>query len=246
MLDSMKNRRTIRKYSSEDIERDLLNNLLSIACRAATTGNMQLYSIVVTRDIEKKRELAPAHFNQPMVTQAPVLLTFCADFNRVTRWCEDRDALPGFANFQSFMAAVADVLLVTQSFCTAAEEVGLGTCYLGTTTYNAAPIIKTLNLPKLVVPIATISLGYPEIVPEQVERLPLEAIIHEEHYVDYDLAAIDRLYAEKECFAANQQFVTENGKQTLAQVFTDIRYTEKNNQYFSEQFLQVLKDQGFL
>ena len=59
----------------------------------------QFYSVIVTRDDEMKRRLAPAHFCQPMVTEAPVVLTFCADTRRTTKWAECRDANPGFSNF---------------------------------------------------------------------------------------------------------------------------------------------------
>lgn len=246
MLEKMKNRRTVRKYTNQDVSKELLNELLSVACRASTTGNMQLYSIVVTRGDENKEKLAPAHFNQPMVRQAPVVLTFCADYNRFVKWCELRNAEPGYDNLQSFMAAVMDSLLAAQTFCTAAEEAGLGICYLGTTTYNAPQIIEALNLPKRVVPVITVTVGYPDGDTEQVERLPLEAIVHEEAYRDYAAADIDRLYAEKESLPANIRFVEENNKETLAQVFTDIRYTRKNNEYFSEVFMEVLKKQGFL
>lgn len=115
----------------------MLNELLEVAFRASTTGNMQLYSVIVTRDEENKKKLAPAHFNQPTVTTAPVVLTFCADFNRFIKWCELRKAQHGYDNFQSFYTATIDALLVAQQFCTAAELCGLGICYLGTTTYNA-------------------------------------------------------------------------------------------------------------
>ena len=133
-MDSIKNRRTIRKYKTQDIPAALLNEMLETAFRAATMGNMQLYSVVVTRDAEMKAKLAPAHFNQPMVTSAPVILTFCADFNRFSKWCRQRKAEPGYDNLLSFMNAMTDALLVTQNFCTIAEENGLGTCFLGTTS----------------------------------------------------------------------------------------------------------------
>ena len=83
MLECMKNRRSIRKYTDQDIPESLLNELLEVATRASNTGNMQLYSVVVTRDPANKEKLAPAHFNQPMITGAPVVLTFCADANRL-------------------------------------------------------------------------------------------------------------------------------------------------------------------
>ena len=102
MLENMKNRRTIRKYTTQDIPDALLNELLEVAARASNTGNMQLYSVVITRDKANKEKLAPAHFNQPMITAAPVVLTFCADANRFVKWAELRDAVAGFDNFQTF------------------------------------------------------------------------------------------------------------------------------------------------
>lgn len=243
----MKERRTIRQYTEQDIPADLLNELLEVAARASNTGNMQLYSVVVTRDRAQKEKLAPAHFNQPMVVGAPVVLTFCADANRFIKWAAYRKADAGFDNFQTFIAAVIDSMLFAQTFCVAAEEKGLGICYLGTTTYNAAPIIEALALPRFVVPITTITVGYPsEPLPEQNERLPLEAIVHKERYVDYTDASIDALYRDKENLEANRLYVAENNKETLAQVFTDIRYTRQNNEFFSDAFLSVLKKQGFL
>ena len=247
MIDIMKNRRTIRKYTEQDIPGQLLNELLEVAVRASNTGNMQLYSVVVTRDQSNKEKLAPAHFNQPMITTAPVVLTFCADANRFVKWAEQRKAEAGFDNLQTFIASTIDAMLFAQAFCDAAEEKGLGICYLGTTAYNADKIIEALSLPRLVVPIVTVTVGYPVMpLPEQVERLPLAAVVHQEAYVDYTPDMIDELYGEKEALEVNKQFVKENNKETLAQVFTDVRYTKKNNEYFSEVLLKVLKEQGFM
>lgn len=247
MTDTMKNRRTIRKYTDQDIPEQLLNELLEVAARASNTGNMQLYSVVVTREQSNKEKLAPAHFNQPMITTAPVVLTFCADANRFVKWAEQRQAEAGFNNLQTFIASTIDAMLFAQAFCDAAEEKGLGICYLGTTAYNADKIIEALSLPTLVVPIVTVTVGYPaQPLPEQVERLPLAAVVHQEKYVDYTPASIDELYRDKEALEANKQFVRENNKETFAQVFTDVRYTKKNNEYFSEVLLKVLRDQGFM
>lgn len=185
MMDTVKNRRTIRKYQQKDITPDLLNDLLETSFRASTMGGMQLYSVVVTRDAEKKEILSPAHFNQPMVKAAPVVLTFCADFCRFCKYCQERNAVPGYGNLMSFLNAAMDTLLVAQTFCTLAEEAGLGICYLGTTTYNPQMIIDALHLPELVFPITTVTVGYPAESPKQVDRLPIEGIIHEESYHDY-------------------------------------------------------------
>ena len=246
MIDIMKNRRTIRKYTEQDIPEELLNELLEVAARASNTGNMQLYSVVITRNAEMKEKLSPAHFNQPMVKGAPVVLTFCADFRRFSKWCEQRNAVPGYNNLMSFMNAAMDTLLVAQTFCTLAEEAGLGICYLGTTTYNPQMVIDALQLPELVFPITTVTVGYPDGIPAQVDRLPLEATVHEEYYHDYSKADIDKLYAYKESLPENEQFVKENRKETLAQVFTDVRYTKKDNEFMSDNLLKVLHQQGFM
>ena len=239
-------RRSIRKYTDKPVSQELLDKILLAGSRASTTGNMQVYSIIVTRDHEMKRRLAPAHFNQPMVTEAPVVLTFCADFNRFNRWCRQRDAEPGYDNFLSFMTAAIDALLAAQTICNAAEEEGLGICYLGTATYNADKIIGVLELPKGVVPVATVTLGWPAVVPDQPDRLPLEAVVHYEKYRDFTPRMIDDLYREKEARADSQQFISENNKTTLAQVFTDVRYKKEDNEYFSAKYLEVIRAQGFL
>ena len=244
--DILMDRRTIRKYTSEPIDDKLLNELLNMGCRASTTGNMQVYSIIITRDKQNKLDLAPLHFNQKMVTEAPVVLTFCADFNRFKKWCIQRKAEPGYDNFLSFMTAAIDAFLVAQTVCIAAESKGLGICYLGTTTYNAHKIIDVLKLPKGVVPVTTVTLGWPAEKPEQVDRLPLEAIVHSEVYKDYSEKDIEKYYLMKEERDDSKQFVIENKKETLAQLFTDIRYKKADNEYFSGILLQVLKDQGFL
>ncbi len=244
-MESIKNRRTIRKYKQDDVPAALLNELLEESFRASTMGNMQLYSVVVTRDAEMKSRLAPAHFNQPMVTSAPVVLTFCADFNRFSKWCEQRKAVPGYDNFISFLNAATDALLVTQNFCTLAEEAGLGICYLGTTIYNPDQIIDLLELPELVVPVATITVGYPDECPEQPDRLPVQGIIHEEKYQDYTPSMIDQIYAYKEALLENKHFVEINHTETLAQIFTDIRYKKADNEFMSEGLKKVLKRQGF-
>jgi nitroreductase len=245
-LNSLMTRRSIRKYSGQPVTDQLLDEILEAACRTSTTGNMQLYSIVITRDAGMKVVLSPLHFNQKMVTEAPVLLTFCADFNRFSKWCVLRNAAPGYDNFLSFMTAAIDALLVAQTVAIAAEAKGLGICYLGTATYMAHEIIRALDLPKGVVPVTAITMGWPAEMPEQPDRLPLMAVVHREKYSDYSDKQIDNFYMEKEARADNAQFIAENGKETLAQVFTDIRYKKEDNVAFSRLFLKVLHDQGFM
>lgn len=245
-MKNINTRRSIRKYADTPVTDELLRRLLSEAERTQTMGNLQFYSVVVTRSDEMKRRLAPAHFNQPMVTEAPVVLTFCADTRRTSVWADNRQAVPGYDNFLSYQNAATDALLFCQTFCNLAEDEGLGCCFLGTTVYMPQMIIDTLQLPRLVMPVATITLGWPDEQPPLTDRLPLDAIMHSETYTDYTPNSIDQFYAEKEALEENCEFCRINNKQTLAQVYTDCRYTKKDNEAMSVGMLEALRKQGFL
>jgi hypothetical protein len=207
---------------------------------------MQVYSIVVTADPSIKEKLWTAHFKQNMVLQAPLVLTFCADFHRFECWCRQRNADPGYDNFLSFITAATDALLAAQNCALEAESNGLGICYLGTTTYNADQIVEILELPERVVPVTTLVMGYPADDPGLTDRLPVEAVVHLEKYRTFSTADIDRLYAEKEALPLTAKLLEENKMETLAQIFTDRRYTRKDNEFFSEKYLEVIRRQGFL
>jgi len=245
MMNTIFSHRSIRQYKSTSLEQDLLNRILEAGTRASTTGNMQLYSVVVTRDEERKAALAPLHFNQPMVKQAPVLLTICADLNRFNNWCEMRNADAGYDNFLWLLNAVTDASLFAQNICLAAEAEGLGICYLGTALYNAPEISEKLELPTGVIPVTAITVGYPDQNPPLTDRLPLDAIVHDEKYVSNTKARIDQLYAEKEALESSIKFVADNKKENLAQVFTDVRYKKADNLYFSDKLLDFVRKQGF-
>ena len=245
MTEDLLKRRSIRKFKENDVSDTLLNELFTAAFQSSTTGNMQLYSVIVTRDKRKKEELAPAHFNQPAYANAPIILTFCADFNRFTRWCEQRNATPGYGNAESLICAILDTTIAAQTFCVAAERKGLGICYLGTTTYNPKEIAKVLNLPKLVVPIVTLSVGYPDENPPVSDRLPIDGIVHYETYKDYTPERIDEIFQGKEALQENKKFVKENGKENLAQVFTDVRYSKKDMEFFSQKLRDFIREQEF-
>ena len=245
-MKNLENRHTIRRYISKDVSDELLNRLFTLAARTQTMGNLQLYSVVVTRSAKQKARLAPAHFNQPMVTEAPVVLTVCADFRRTTQWARCRKASPGYDNLLSYQNAATDALLFTQTLCCLMDEEGLGYCFLGTTVYQPQQIINVLQLPALVMPVATLTVGWPAEEPPLTDRLPVESFVHQETYHDYTPEDIDRYYTPKEQLAENLHFCEINHKETLAQVFTDIRYTKADNEAMSQTLIDTLRRQGLL
>lgn len=246
MNEYFQTRRTRRHFTDKEVPQSLVREIVAEAIKAPTTGNMQLYSVIVSRKGEARKALEATHFNQPASTGADVLLTVCADFNRFTRWCEVSGADPGYDNFLSFTSAMTDAVILAQQIVTIAELRGLGSCYLGTVTYNAPEIAGLLNLPKLTVPVACLALGWPADEGEATERLDVDAVLFDEKYPEWSDDDVKRLFRVKDEYPANAKFVTENGKNSLAQVFTDIRYPRGMNEDVSAKLLDFLRRQGFL
>ena len=238
--------RSIRKYKPEPISDDTLRQILEAGIAASNTGNMQVYSMIVTKDEDLRKQLWEAHFRQNMVLEAPVHITFCADVNRFSKWCRARQAEPAYENLLWFCNAAVDATLASQNVTLAAESFGLGVCYLGTAIYNAGRIIDILKLPKGVIPVTAIAMGYPDEQPPLTGRLPLEAVVHNGTYRDFTDEEINRLYADLESTEQTRQLLEINQKETLAQVFTDKRYSRKDNEAVSASYLEVMKKQGFL
>ena len=94
----MAKHRSIRKYKDKLVSKELIQSILGSATKASSSGNMQTYSIIVTEDKELKKSLSPLHFSQSMVLEAPVFVTFCADFHRMRRWVELSEAADNFDN----------------------------------------------------------------------------------------------------------------------------------------------------
>jgi nitroreductase len=238
---------SIRKYEDKKIEKNTLEKILKAACNGSTMGNMQLYSIIVTEDKEMMQTMAPYHFNQPIATNAPLILTFCADFNRFNKYCRFRGAVSdSYNNLQSYHWAVTDALIAAQNACIAAESLGLGICWLGTITFNVDKFIEILKLPENVIPVACISMGYPAENPPLTDKLPLEALIHYETYSDYSEEKINQLYKEKEKHPNTIKLLKENNLPNLARIITEKRYLKKDNEYFSRVLAVTLKNQKFM
>ena len=244
-MELLENHRSVRSFLQKEVQNDILTELLEAGIRASNTGNMQLYSVIVTRDSSNKKLLSPFHFNQPMVIKAPVLLTICFDVNRFYKWCCIRNTEADFKNLLWLLNGTIDASVFAQNICIAAENLGLGICYLGTTLYNAPEIAAILKLPVGVIPITALAIGYPDIISDKTDRLPFEAVVHYEKYTDFNKSRIDEIYREKENLEVSEKFVVENGKENLAQVYTEVRYKKEDSDFFSKKLTKMLTDQGF-
>ncbi len=239
--------RSIRKFTGQPVDNETIETILKCACNGSTMGNMQLFSIIVTTDKKMMEKTAALHFNQPIATNAPLMLTFCADLHRFNRYCQFRNAsTDSYDNLQAYQWATTDALIAAQNACVAAESLGLGLCWLGTIVYQVDKFVEILSLPKNVMPVACIALGYPDENPELTDKLPVEALVHHNVYQDYSEFDINKYYKEKENHPNTINILKENELDNLAQVFTQRRYVKKDNEFFSQVLKKTLVDQHFL
>lgn len=244
---------SVRSYQDKPVPQELLDKILHAATRASSSGNMQAYSVIVTTDKQIKQELFEPHFKQEMVIQAPVFITFCADFHRMRQWLKLSDAPENFDNFMSFMIGAIDAVLASQNAVLAAEAEGLGVCYMGTTLASCLEISRILKCPENVMPVVGFSLGYPAETPATRDRLPLAGIVHQETYREYSEQDILNIYSEKEASGMKRymaipelrQLVLEKNVKNLAQVYTKAKYTKESHLEYSKNVLACIQQQNF-
>lgn len=245
MIETIFRHRSVRSYKSDPVDERLLERILEAGVRASNTGNMQVYSIVVTTDPAIRQELSPCHFGQPMVTGAPVVLTFCVDVRRFSLWCRQRGAEPGYDNFVWFLSGAIDAMLAAQNICLAAESEGLGVCFLGTTIYNADRIAEVLRLPRRRAARDDRDVGLARGDASADGPVCLwNGVVHRERYEDYTPETIDRIWAEREASPETAELLRANGLPNLARIFTERRYTAEDNRLFSRKYFDMLEKAG--
>lgn len=238
-------RKSCRNFNPQKISKKEIETIVMKATKAPTCGDMQLYSVIVTQDSEKLTLLSSYHYNQSAAVTAPMILTICADFFKFSKWCEINGADNAFNNFHSFIMAMTDAIILAQQIITVAEMEGLATCYLGTVNYNAKEISEMLGLPYLVVPVASVAIGYPAHEGEETQRQPVESILQFEEYKDFSDEEINRIFEHLENDPNKNQFIRENGKKNMAQVFSEVRYPRDMNEKVSKNFLELIRRKGY-
>ena len=111
MFNLANSHRSIRAYTNQDVDDSLLNELLMTGLRSSSSGNMQTWSVIVTRDEAAKQKLYEAHYEQPMVLQAPIVLTFCSDVFRMREWIRVNQSKQSFDDFLGFLTGAVDAVI---------------------------------------------------------------------------------------------------------------------------------------
>jgi nitroreductase len=187
ILQILRSHRSIRKYKSEPIPEDLLGNIIDSARQASTSANLQAYSIIVVRDLAKKKELAHLCGDQPWVESCPIFLVICPDLHRLEQVCRLREYEMNQKYIELFIVAIVDSALVAENILVAAEASGLGGCMIGGIRNNPDQVSRLLKLPERVFPLMGMCLGYPDQEGMVKPRLPNEVIVHKDEYNDRNL-----------------------------------------------------------
>jgi nitroreductase len=253
MLNLALSHRSIRSFLPQDIDDALLNDLLRAGLRSSSSGNMQTWSVIVTRDEDRKRRLYELHGDQEMILEAPLLLTFCADVFRMREWLRVNESKGSFDDLLGFLTGEVDAIIAAQTISLAAEEQGLGICYLGTTWWAADEIIELLDLPRGVFPVTTLVVGYPAEDPALRDRLPLDVIVHQEQYRRLSDDEIRTAHAEREQkawarYTANEELRAELAAAGIAKVTdyytSEFKYPKELHLRVSQMLMETLQEQG--
>jgi len=180
-------RRTLRRYTDQPVEPELLNVLLACAQSAPAKSDLQQYSILVVEDDDKRRQIGDWLSSMAWVATAPALLIFCGDMRRNRRICELRGYTHANDNVDTFMNASVDAGLAMAFFVSAAERAGLGCCPLSMVRNHVEPLSKLLELPDGVFPVAGLTVGWPSDQSRSSLRLPPDVVVHRDRYDDSEL-----------------------------------------------------------
>ena len=184
---------SVRSYRTDPVSVEQVEAIVAAGQRSSTSSNLQMFSVVAVADQATRQQLAVLCGNQEHIAQAPVFLAWCADLARLDRACQLRGYEQVTKYVESFLLAAVDTSLAMQNSALAAESMGLGMCYIGAIRNRPQEVIDLLELPRLVFPIAGMTLGWPAVEPILRPRLPLSAVLHWEHY---DCTREDEMLAE--------------------------------------------------
>jgi nitroreductase len=184
-LTTLLNHRSVRSYLSDPLPSGTLETLVAAAQSAATSSNLQTWSVVAVEDPQRKEELSLLAGNQAHIRQVPLFLVWLADLARLSYVAESRGiSHDGLEYLEMFVMATVDATLAAQNAAVAAESLGLGTVYIGGIRNHPAEVAQILNLPPSVYAVFGLCVGYPN--PEGSAavkpRLPQAAVLHRETY----------------------------------------------------------------
>ena len=184
-LDTILAHRSVRTYLPDPLPPGTVELLVAAAQSAASSSNLQPWSVIAVEDPARKARLATLSGNQKQIVEAPLFLVWILDHHRLTRIGE-RLGTPaaGLHFLESFLLGAVDTSLAAQTAVVALESIGLGSCYIGGIRNNPAEVAAELGLPAQTFALFGLTIGYPDpAAPASIKpRLPQDAVLFREHY----------------------------------------------------------------
>ena len=243
IIELMRSHRSVRAFRADPIPDAWIETVVTTGQMASSSSFRQTYSVIAVKEPDRKRELRQWCGGQRWVEECPTFLIFCADLNRLEHICQQRGLHVSLEVSETFLMAAIDVALFMQNAALAAEALGLGMVMIGGVRDNPREVIRILELPHGVFPISGMCLGFPESIPGQRPRLPLDEVLHWEHYNSEGRA--ERLQAYDEAIRAAEVYRRKDG--TL-DGWTDVmaRTTSKPPAQEGRRLQRaILQEQGF-
>lgn len=178
-------RKSVRVFTEKEITKEERQAILLAATAAPTAGNQQLYTVLNITDPALQARLADTCDHQPFIAEAKLVLIFLADCKKWYEAFRVADAEPREPGIGDLLLAVSDANLAAQNAVTAAESLGIGSCYIGDIMENAEEHRMLLGLPPYVFPCAMLVFGYPaesQVLRKKPARLPLSQVVFENRY----------------------------------------------------------------
>ena len=200
ILKQLSDRKSIRVFEEREISDAEKQQILKAASMAPTAGNQQLYTILDITDQSLKERLAVTCDNQPFIAKAKMVLIFCADCQKWYDAFEETGCEPRKPGVGDLMLAVTDAAIAAQNTVTAAESLGIGSCYIGDIMENCETHREMLNLPPYVFPAVMLVFGYPtkqQLERQKPERVAMRHLVHENSYRRMDIKELETMFAYK-------------------------------------------------
>ncbi|MEF3275097.1 MAG: NADPH-dependent oxidoreductase [Chloroflexus sp.] len=208
VIDLLLSHRSVRSYSTEPLPEGTLETMIAAAQSAATSSNLQTWSVVAVTDPERKDRLATLAGNQNHIRRAPLFMVWLADLNRIARAADARQMRhDGLDYLEMWLVGVIDAALAAQNAVIAAESLGLGTVYIGAIRNQPLAVAAELKLPPMIMPVFGLCVGRPNPArPAAIKpRLPQEAVLHREEYHPEQIPpAVERYNATMSAFYTAQ------------------------------------------
>lgn len=248
VLEAIKKRRTIRKFKSKPVPEEIVLEIVKAGQRAPSACSLQTYSIIWVKDEEKRRALWEACGKQPFILEAPVTLTICADVKKLIDIMNARGfetSLERGLGYAVKLFAIIDAILAAENMVLAAEAYGLGSVFIGSALANPR-VVKILNIPKGVLPLSLLCIGYPDENPPVRPRLPLETVLFIDSYRQLSKSELDRgVEYMNEKLAEEGYYVKYSQRSVDFKWIDNVQRKLVGNRKREEMLIETLKNLGF-